>query len=251
MTALAALIERMLLSTLRDDLPLAVLAPVGNALLFNIALGDVIDVGHMSYSQYVLPAVVIQTTFIGAMTTVDRAARDRQSEFGVRLQTLPIPDALPLISRMLYCTIRGVVSLVAAFAVGYLLGFRIIGGFGYVTAFAVLVLVLTLALSLAADAAGCRAARKAIAKGGALSQLFIVPQMLLVMLSTGMAPAESFPEWLHTFVRYQPVSQVTETLRGFTGGYVVGSNLAISVAWCSGLLVVFGAVALRMQRRKQ
>jgi ABC-2 type transport system permease protein len=75
--------------------------------------------------------------------------------------------------------------------------------------------------------------------------------MLLVMLSTGTAPADSFPDWLHSFVRNQPVSQVTQTLRGFATGHVVVSNLATSLAWCLGLLVVFGANAVRIQRRTQ
>ena len=110
-----------------------------------------------------------------------------------------------------------------------------------------------LALSLAADAAGVLsvASQGRFASSGVLDQLLLVPQMLLVMLSSGMAPVDSFPDWLHPFVRYQPVSQVTQTLRGFTTGHVVVSNLATSLAWCLGLLVVFGAIAVRVQRRPQ
>jgi ABC-2 type transport system permease protein len=66
-----------------------------------------------------------------------------------------------------------------------------------------------------------------------------------------MAPVESFPDWLHGFVRYQPVSQVTDTLRGLAAGDVSVGNLASSLAWWIGLLVVFGAIAVRMQRRTQ
>ena len=125
------------------------------------------------------------------------------------------------------------------------------GGFFYTVAFVVLVLLFTLALSLGADATGTWAVRFAIVRTGASSQLLLIPQMLLVMLSTGMAPADSFPDWLHPFVRYQPVSQVTQTLQGFATGHVSVSNLATSLAWCFGLLVVFGALAVRMQRRTE
>jgi ABC-2 type transport system permease protein len=154
---------------------------------------------------------------------------------------------------MLYCLFRGAVALLAAVAVGYMFGFRMFGGFIYAAAFAVLVLMLTLALSLAADAAGVLSVnwRGGIAGSGAFTQFLLVPQMLLVMLSTGTAPADSFPDWLHSFVRNQPVSQVTQTLRGFATGHVVVSNLATSLAWCLGLLVVFGANAVRIQRRTQ
>src|SRR5262249_21050206 len=130
-------------------------------------------------------------------------------------------------------------------------GFRLAGGFGHAAAVRLLVLPLTMALSLGADATGAGIAGAGIGRSGASSQLLLVPQLLLVVLSTGMAPADSFPDWLHPFVRYQPVSQVTETLRGFATGHVVVSNLATSLAWCLGLLVVFGAIAVGMQRRTQ
>jgi ABC-2 type transport system permease protein len=255
-TALVALTERMVLATLRDDLPFAILAPAGHFVVFNFGLRNVIDTGAMSYPQYVLPVIIVQVMFLGALTTVDRAARDQESDFGVRLRTLPISVVVPLMARMVYCVFRGALALLAAIAVGYLFGFRMGGGFFYAVGFAVLVLTLTLALSLGADAtgtgiAGAGNAGAEIGRSGASSQLLLVPQMLLVMLSTGLAPADAFPDWLHPFVRYQPVSQVTETLRGFATGHVAVSNLAASLAWCLGLLAVFGAVAVRMQRRTQ
>jgi ABC-2 type transport system permease protein len=255
-TAVVALTERMVLGALRDDLPFAIVAPAGQFVIFYFGLRNVIDTGQMTYAQYLLPVIIVQAMLLGALTTVDRAARDQGSDFGVRLRTFPISTAVPLTARMLYCLFRGALALLAAIAVGYIFGFRMVGGFFYAAAFAVLVLTLTLALSLGADAAGAGIAGAGnagaeIAISGAASQLLLVPQLLLVMLSTGMAPADAFPEWLHPFVRYQPVSQVTETMRGFANGHLVGSNLVTSVAWCVGMLVVFGAVAVRMQRRTQ
>lgn len=248
MTAVAALTERIVLSTLRDDLPFAILAPAGNFVIFNFMLGNVIDTGGMSYPQYLLPVIIVQVMFLGALTTVDRAARDQQSDFGIRLRTLPISTIAPLTARMLYCLFRGALGLLATIAVGYAFGFRMFGGPGNAAAFVVLVLAFTLALSFAADAIGTKTARGEIGRSGASSQLLLIPQMLLVMLSTGMAPVDSFPNWLQPFVRYQPVSQVTETLRGFTTGHVEPGNLATSAAWCLGLLLVCGAIAVRMQR---
>ena len=251
MTSVAVLTERMVRNTLRSDLPFAVIAPAGNFIIFNLALRNVIDTGGIGYPQYLLPVIIVQVTLLGALTTVDRAARDHQSELGLRFRSLPIPTVAPLTARMLYCLIRGVIALVATIAAGYAFGFRMLGGLGYLAAFVFFVLTLTLALSLAADATGVRISGAAIGRDGGSSQILLVPQMLLVMLSTGMAPAESFPDWLHGFVRYQPVSQVTETLRGLAAGHVAASSLASSLAWCLGLLVVFGAIAVRMQRRIQ
>jgi ABC-2 type transport system permease protein len=247
MTALVALTERTVLASVRDrDLLFAVLAPVVTFVGFTLVLQNVIDTGGMSYAQYVLPAVVVQSMLLGALTTAERAASDQRAGWGVRLRTFPISAGVPLMARMLYCLIRGALALVAAITVAYVFGFRMAGGLVYAAAFVVISLLLTLALSLGADATGSFGW-----KMDAAGQLLLIPQLLLVLLSTGMAPASAFPDWLEPFVLYQPVSQVTETLRGFAVGNVLGGNLAASLAWCVGLLVVFGVIAMRMQRRTQ
>ena len=88
-------------------------------------------------------------------------------------------------------------------------------------------LLLCLAVALGADALGS----STNSVQGA-SQLLVVPQLLLFMLSTGIAPEKTFPEWLRPYVRNQPVSQVAETLRGMACGHVAMGNLLASLAWC-------------------
>ncbi|MUL63427.1 ABC transporter [Mycobacterium sp. CBMA 234] len=250
MTAVSALTERMVLGQLSEDLPFAVLAAAGNFIVFNFALRKVIHTGAMSYPQYVLPVIVLQVMLLGVLASVDRAARDQRSDFGIRLRTMPISTLAPLVARMLYCVFRGVIALLAALAVGYVFGFRFAGGFTYSAAFVAVVLTLTLALSLGADALGAAISGTVIAKSGAASQVLLIPQMLLVMLSTGMAPTDAFPNWIQPYVQYQPISQLTETMRGFSIGHIAAGNLTASAAWCFGLLVVFGALAVRTQRMR-
>lgn len=226
------------------DLVFAAVVPILGVIGLTFLLRDVIATGQMSYAQYILPAIVVQAMLFGALTTTDRAAWDKISGISARMRTLPISPYTPLMARMAYCLIRGVLALGASILGAYLFGFRLTAGFGYFTAFVLLALTLTLALSLGADATGNKAGRTEVA-----SQLLLVPQVLLVMLSTGLAPVDAFPDWLHPFVRYQPVSQITETLRGFTSGQVEAGNVITSLAWCLGLLVVFGTIAIRLQGR--
>lgn len=245
MSALAALTLRTLSGSRRDaDLLFAALAPVGCFLGFTLVLGSLIHPGSMTYPQYVLPVVIVQAMLFGAMTTADRAARDRLSGFGSRLKTLPVPAAVPLAARMLYCLIRSVVALVAAVAVRWSFGFRMAGGPGDTGLFVIIVVAFAMAVCLGADALGSR-----VGSVESSSQLLLLPQLVLVLLSTGIAPAESFPAWLGPFVRHQPVSRVTDTLRGLAAGHATGRDLAVASAWCLGLLALFGVLAVRMQRR--
>lgn len=243
--ALAALTLRTISGARRDaDLLFAALAPVGCFLGFTLVLGALIDTGQMTYAQYVLPVVIIQAMLFGAMTTADRAARDRLSGFGFRIRALPIPAGVPLAARMLYCLLRAVIALLASVAIAWLFGFRMVGGPGDAVLFVAIVVAFAMAVCLGADALGSR-----VGSVESSSQLLLLPQLLLVLLSTGIAPADSFPDWLSGIVRHQPVSQVTETLRGLAVGHVTGQGLAATWAWCLGLLTLFGGLAVRMQRR--
>lgn len=244
MTAVAILAARTLHKG-RVDLAFAALVPIAGLIGLTFLLRDIISTGEMSYAQYVLPAIVVQAMLFGALTTTDRAAWEKVSGIGARMRTLPISPYAPLMARMTYCLVRGVLALVASFAAAYLFGFRLDQGVGYAIAFVVMSLALTLALSLGADAIGSNAGRTEVA-----SQILLVPQLLLVLLSTGIAPLDAFPTWLAPFVQYQPISQITETLRGFTGGHIVPGNLIASLAWCIGMLIVFGTIAIRIQGRR-
>lgn len=245
MSALVALTERSLMSGARDgEMIFEIVSPIAYLAGFSVALQGLIDTDGVSYSHYLLPAVVVQTMVFVGLLTADRAARDHLSRLGERLATLPVTAITPVSARMLAALTRAVLALAVAMVAGYAFGFRMTGGPGYATAFILIALLLCLAVGLGADALG--SSTNSIQ--GA-SHLLFVPQLLLFMLSTGIAPEKTFPEWLRPYVRNQPVSQVAETLRGLAAGHVPVSNLAASLAWCGGMALVFGAITLRMQRR--
>lgn len=247
MSALAALTERSLMSAARDgEMIFEVAAPVAYLAGFTVALHGLVDTGRVSYAQFLLPAVVAQSMIFVALMTADRAARDHLTGLGERLQTLPIATAAPVTARMAATLTRAALALVVAVGAGYAFGFRMRGGLGYAAVFVLIALLLCLSVALGADALGSRTN----SMQGA-SYLLFVPQVLLFMLSTGIAPEQTFPGWLRPYVRNQPVSQVAETLRGLGAGHIVLSSLTASVAWCVGMLLIFGAIALRMQRRAQ
>ncbi|OCB18792.1 ABC transporter permease [Mycobacterium intracellulare] len=245
MSALAALTERSLMSAARDgELIFEILAPAAYLVGFGVALHGLIDTGQVSYSHYLLPAVVVQSMIVVGLLTADRAARDRLFGFGERIRTLPVAAAATVTARVTATLMRGMLALVVAMVAGYVFGFRMTGGLGYAIAFLFIALLLCFAVTLGADALGSRA--KSVQ--GA-SHLLFVPQLLLFMLSTGLAPEKTFPVWLRPYVRNQPVSQFAETLRGLAAGKVALANLAATLAWCAGMVLVFGAITLRTQRR--
>ena len=145
--------------------------------------------------------IVVQAMIFTAMTTADRAAGITLAAWGFDCGRCRSPrwcrSARACCRRSL-----GGGRLAAAIAVGFGFGFRF-SGWVHTAAFVGIALVLSLALSLGADAMGSVASSVEAA-----GQTLLVPQLLLVMLSTGIAPAQAFPDWLGPFVRNQPVSQI-------------------------------------------
>lgn len=245
MSAFAALTERALWSSIRDGgIIYELVTPVGYLAGFSVALGGLIDTDRESYTQYLVPAVVVQSVMFVALFTGDRAARDRLTKLGERLATLPIAAIAPVSARMASTMIRATLAVSVSLVAAYAFGFRLTGGMRYSIAFLLVALLLCLAVALGADAWGTGA--KTIQ---GVSHLLFVPQLLLFMLSTGIAPLETFPYWLRPYVRNQPVSQVCETLRDLAAGHVKATHLVPSLIWCVSLVLIFGALTLRLQRR--
>ena len=247
MSALVALTERSLISGARDGgMLFEILSPVGFLAGLTVALHGLVDTGRTSYAQYLVPAVVVQSVIFVALLTADRTTIDHLLRLDERFATLPIAAAVPVGARMLATLIRAALALSVAMVAGYALGFRMTGGLGYALAFVLMSFLLCLGLALGADALG-----SSTSSIQGVSQLLMVPQLLLFMLSTGIAPEKNFPDWLRPYVRNQPVSQVAEALRGLATGHVAVANLAASLTWCAGMVLVFGAITLRLQRRTQ
>ncbi|QLL09618.1 ABC transporter permease [Mycobacterium vicinigordonae] len=247
MTALVALTERSLRNTLRDSgIIFEIFVPIVSLVGLTMATHGLIDTGQMTYPQYVLPAVVVQSMIMAAALTADRAGRDRVFGLGTRLRTLPIAAFSPVSARVTATLVRASIALLATMTAGYAFGFRMAGGLTYGLAFVGLALGLCLAVSLGADALG--------SSGGNIettSQILLVPQLVLVLLSTGVAPEKTFPEWARPFVRNQPVSRTAETLRGLASGHIPVDHAKAALWWCFGMFVVFGATTLRLQRRSR
>jgi ABC-2 type transport system permease protein len=107
-------------------------------------------------------------------------------------------------------------------------------------AFAVIALVLSLALSLGADAMGSVATN-----AEAAGQTLLIPPTAAGDDLDGHHPGRGVSR-LARPVRAQPARlAVSEALRGLAAGHVLRDNLLISLTWCLGLLLAFGAIAVR------
>ncbi|WP_070377833.1 ABC transporter permease [Rhodococcus sp. WMMA185] len=213
---------------------IAVLAPLVFTVGFYLPLRLVMQFQGIDYAQFVMAIIVLQAMAFTAISAAHRAATEASNGMNARFQTMPVGAAVPLTARMTACLVHSSISLVAAIAYGYVIGFRFSGGLGLTAAFCALAMLIGFTLTTGADALGTLTRSPEVT-----SQALTLPQLILGMFSTGFVPASQFPEWAQGFVRNQPISQFATSMRAMTDGTITLDLLTPTLLWCGGLALVF------------
>ncbi|MFB7875594.1 ABC transporter permease [Nocardia sp. NPDC056064] len=232
----------------------SVLAPAAFTASFYIPLKTVMMFsgnGFSSYAQYMMPLVILQAAAFTAISAAFRSATDAVAGLNRRFGAMPLRPLVPVAARMSANLFRLVISLAAAIASGYVIGFRFRLDGWHTLGFLALSLLIGIALTLGADVIGTLSKSPE-----ATSQALVLPPLIFGMLSTGLAPADQFPEWIQWFVRNQPVSQFAIALRALAGdtagnaGVVSWSLMGPSLLWLTAILAICAPVAVRLSARR-
>lgn len=240
----AALTGRSLRHILRspDTIITTAVMPIAFLLLFVYVFGGAIDVGGLSYVDYLLPGILLITVASGVSYTAYRLFLDLQGGMVDRFRSLPIARSSVLWAHVLTSVASIGVSLVVVTAVALAIGFRSSAGPLAWLGVAGILLLFTLALTRVAVIAGL-AARTV---DGASA--FSYPLIFLPFVSSAFVPTESMPGPLRWFAQHQPVTSIVDSLRALLAGHGVDSGLWVALVWCLGILVLVWPIATAMYR---
>jgi ABC-2 type transport system permease protein len=227
-----------------DALLTSLLLPVMLMLLFVELFGGAIQTGTPDYVTYVVPGVILLCAGFGSATTAVSVSQDMTGGIVDRLRSMDVGGAAVLSGHVVASVARNVASTVLVIGVALLLGFRPSAGPLDWLAVAGVLLVFVLAVSWLAAAIGLVAGSPEAANG------FTFFVMFLPYASSAFVPVDTMPSWLQGFAEHQPVTPVTETLRGLLLGAPVGNAPWTALAWCAGILLVSAAVSAALFQRR-
>ena len=205
--------------------------PVIFVLLFRYVFGGAIRVpGGISYVDYLIPGIFVQTVVFGAINTAVGLSADVGSGMLERFRALPMARSAVLAGRTLADLARNVFVVALMAGVGFAVGFRVLA-FAY-------------AMSWVFATVGLAVGDPETAQAAAF------PVMApLVFASSAFVPVSSMPSWLQGFAGHQPVSVVASAVRGLALGGPTASYLLQAIAWCVGIIVVCAPLAVWRYRR--
>lgn len=245
----AVVMERNLISYIRipEQLFFSSVQPIMFVLLFRYVFGGAIATPGLSYVDYLMPGIFVQTVLFSVVSTSVGLAEDLQKGLIERFRSLPMARSAVLFGRTAADSVRNVFVIILITVVGFLVGFRIgTSVWGYLAAFALL-LVFAFAISWAFAYVGLAAPNSETAQLMAFPILFP-----LTFASTAFVPSSSMPSWLAWFADHQPVSITVNATRALMVG---GPNpdtlhwVMLTLIWSGVFLAAFVPLAVWKYRR--
>ncbi len=218
--------------------------PIIFVLLFRYVFGGAVSIPGVSYVEYLMPGIFVQTVVFGATNTAIGLSTDVKSGLLERFRSLPMATPAVLTGRTIADFARNVVVVAVMVGIGFAVGFRVHTGVFSFFAGMLLVLFFAYALSWILAAVG-------IALGDPESaQAAIFPVIApLVFASSAFIPVSTMPSWLRGFAAHQPVSVTASAVRALMIGGPLRWDLIQSLAWSAGLVLLFAPLAIWRYRR--
>lgn len=242
----ATLIKRSLTHIFKnlDQILSIILSPIMFMLLFRYVFGGAIDTGEVSYVNYLVAGILVQTAAFGALTTSIAVANDLRLGIIERLKSLPIVSSAVLTGHVTADLVRNILSSAVMIGIALLVGFRPTATFGEWLLIAGLLMLFTFAISWLAAIMGLVA--KSLEAVQWLGFVFVFP---LTFASSAFAPTEGMAPAIRFFAENQPITHVIEAMRSLMIGTPMENHGILAAVWCGGFILIAIPIAGRLFRR--
>jgi ABC transporter DrrB family efflux protein len=218
--------------------------PVMFVLLFNYVFGGAIRTPGLSYQDFLIPGIVVQTMSFGGFVTALGLAEDLKKGLIDRFRSLPMSRSAVLAGRTVADIATNAISLTTMVVVGLLIGFSFNTSVPEVIAGIGLMLLFGFAFSWVFALLGLTASSPEAAQS--LGFIVIFP---LTFASSAFVPTDSMPSWLEAFADANPFTTTVDALRALWVGTPAGNDVWAAVLWSVGLIAVFAPLAVSRYRK--
>ena len=221
------------------------LTPIMYLLLFTYVFGGAIAGNVHSYLQYELPGILVLSVIFSTVGTGMALSQDMATGVFDRFRSLPISRSAPLAGAVLGDLARYAISVAISLLFGMVLGFQIQTPPLAAAAACALVLVFALTMCWFSALLGLL-----IKEARSVQWIAMLVYFPLTFGSNVLVRTESMPGWLQAFVKGNPMTFLTEAMRGLLVGGPVATPAIRSLLWSAGLFVVFAPLAVYVYRRR-
>jgi ABC transporter DrrB family efflux protein len=219
--------------------------PVMFVLLFRYVFGGAIQTPGVSYVDFLLPGILVQSIAFGSTVTGVGITDDLQKGLTDRFRSLPMARSAVLAGRTIADIATNALQVAIMIGVGYAVGFRFSTSPGEVIGGIALLMLVGFAFSWV-----CAIVGMAVSSVEAAQQASFIWLFPLTFISSAFVPPDTMPEPLKTFASdINPFSIWVDALRGLFVGTPLDGDVWKGLLWAVGLIVVFAPIAVSRYRR--
>lgn len=224
----STMLRRVARHTARNPVTLlmAFFVPMFMLLLLTYAFGGDLRTSGGSYINYVVPGVIVLGACYSAGTTAVAVSTDMKEGIIDRFRTMAIARTSVLTGHVAGNVLRTLFSTLLVVGAALAIGFRPTADPLRWLAVTGLVTLLLVAISWISTAIGL------VVKDPQGASLATVAILLLPYLSSAFVPTGTMPGWLRAFTANQPLTPITNSMRGLLMGNLHGRDAILAVAWC-------------------
>ena len=223
---------------------LSTIQPVAQLVLFAFVFNRIAHIEGVTYRQFVVPAVLIQTVVLAAMRTGVAVAVDLDTGMIDRFRSLPISRSAVLVGRTVSDTLRLALQTVLLMLIALAIGFHFEEG--PIEACGVIAVVVAFGLGFTSFAGwvGLRTGDPETAQTALL-----VPVLPLVFTSSAFSPVDRLPGFMQPVARLNPVTSAVDLSRSLSIGGPLLVPFIHFVLWVSTITVSFTLLGVGRYRR--
>ncbi|WP_344165739.1 ABC transporter permease [Nocardiopsis rhodophaea] len=222
-----------------EQLIFATVNPIIFVLLFRYVFGGAILTPGMTYTNFLMAGILVQTVAFGAVNSGVGLAEDMKRGLVDRFRSLPMAPSAVLSGRILADVARNSLIIGVGVLIGLVVGFRPTAGVaGWIAAIALLLLV-SLTFSWISSLIGLLV-RNAEGVQSA-NYIWLLP---LTFASSAFVPTDSMPTGLRIFAEYQPITVIVDAVRGFLLQQPLEWRGWGAFAWCLVIVAICAPIAV-------
>lgn len=219
--------------------------PVIFVVLFVYIFGGAIQTPGMSYVNYLMAGIFVQTLIFACMTSGIGLAYDLKKGLVDRFRSLPMSRSAVVAGRTITDLLRGMIAIVVMFLVGLLVGFRPEGTIVDWSIGIALLLLFAFAFSWIGVTIGMLVGTPEAVQAALF--LIVFP---LTFASSAFVPVDTMPSWLQKFADNQPLTQVINMLRDIFTGQPWHTEAVLTLIWSLVLLAIFFPIAIHLYKKR-
>ncbi|MEU7471499.1 ABC transporter permease [Streptomyces sp. NPDC044984] len=223
------------------------LQPIIMMLMFMVLFAGAVAGSQEEYLQFLLPGMLAQNAAF-MVTTVGQAINsDIDKGIFDRFRSLPIARSAPLVAHILGDLPRQAAATVVILVFGVCVGFRLHTDPLSVLLAVLIVLLVSFSLSWIALTIGLIAD-----KPESVNMLVMIVLFPMAFGSNTMVATETLPGWLQAWAKINPVTHLSDAVRGLLSGPTsgVGSSIGTTTLACAVVMAVFVPLAVRSYARR-